>query len=622
MVLPDWTQSPAPLDSKKDGGTPAGFDLTLARPLDRLAAAIVDVFIVIGPLYVLVSAPIKRGFTASTILGSESDLLLSAFLMLFSGAAILIIYQTLSLYFFATTIGKRLFDLKVVPVFSESLGFWDYLLRSVVWVFELLLLGLPWLAVFSNSKRRPLHDRVSDSLVVSRTGFGVDAPLSWERGLVRVLFSALIGFCLTFVLMETKSAIEKIKDDESLAYLIGKDSGRCEVVSSHFDEREERQDESDPHDRLKMAMILYAAGLADRECLEAEVEYEVGRQTPVGPITYLAQAFIYADDAEVSNSYLDEVCLTAGDSVECSMSRLVSAWSDEDWASVENIVRTASTGSGYLEIWGVRHFMKQAKYGEALALLDTLLDRVEVKDFSLVHRVKALYSTYKPSEAQAAYEQAVVALPSEDARDLSSWLCMHELQGSCQALNQVACRQIPKLTDDSDEGVDFSETTQTMAHVLALECQNKVDYLRLGQSTRKPHWERFFRANLKRQREDRLAAADLFSQILDDENSPEVLRIESARRLAKFATPQQMEQMVKSWFDLEPREAWVKTGNILFKRLAEQNNLKLALKVGQNLMNAQALSPQALEQLSSLVDSSVGPRAPASVGSMSTKESH
>ncbi len=47
-------------------------------------------------------------------------------------------------------------------------------------------------------------------------------------------------------------------------------------------------------------MTLYAAGLADRECLEAEVEREIALQVPVGPVTYLAQAFVYADDAEVS----------------------------------------------------------------------------------------------------------------------------------------------------------------------------------------------------------------------------------------------------------------------------------------------------------------------------------
>lgn len=622
MVLPDWTQIPRVPEVANSPALNRHSEPTMARPLDRLAAAIVDVFVVIGPVYVLLSAPLKRGFTAGTILGSEPDLLMSIFLMVLLGAGILVVYQTLSLYFFATTIGKRLFDLKVISVFPEAIGFWDYLVRSVVWVLELIFLGLPWLAVFSNSKRRPLHDRICDTIVVSRSGVGVEAPLNWERGLVRLVFSALIGLSIAYALVEAKGALEKVKSDETLSYLIGKDSGHCEVVSSHVDARGGSEDSADPHARLNMAMILYAAGLADRECLESEVEVEVGRQVPVGPITYLAQAFIYADDAEISNSYLDEVCQIAGDSVECSMSRLVGAWSDEDWGAVENIVRSSAVGSGFLEIWGVRHFMKQAKYGEALALLDTLLNRSEVKDFSLVQRVKALYSIYREPEAQAAYEQAVVALSPEDAQELSGWLCQQELQSGCQALEKVSCRQMPKVDMDSDSSIDFSQSTQALAQVMALECRDKVDYLRLGQTTRKPQWERFFRANLKRQREDRMAAADLFAEIINDTDSPDVLRVEAARRWAKFATPQQMELMVKSWFDFESREAWVRTGNILFKRLAEQNNLKLALKVGQNLLRAQALSPQAHEMLASLVEPAQSERSPASVRSRSTKESH
>src|SRR5437868_15209151 len=98
--------------------------------------------------------------------------------------------------------------------------------------------------------------------------------------------------------------------------MVEREIGACEVVSKNMEEESATENE-DPHLRLSKAMTLYAAGLADRSCLEAEVEHEMAVQVPVGPITYLAQAFVYADDPETSNSYLDEVCEEAPSSVEC-----------------------------------------------------------------------------------------------------------------------------------------------------------------------------------------------------------------------------------------------------------------------------------------------------------------
>jgi hypothetical protein len=57
---------------------------------------------------------------------------------------------------------------------------------------------------------------------------------------------------------------------------------------------------------------------------------------------------------------------------------------------------------------------------------------------------------------------------------------------------------------------------------------------------------------------------------------------------------------------------WVKEGNILFKRLAELHQPKLALKVANYLVQGESLSPQAIAALGSMVDAPQTARTPAS----------
>lgn len=617
MVISSWT-TPNPDSQAPDEARLVTNDmpLLLARPLDRLAAAIIDIFVLLVPLYILLSAPLKKWMMTSFILGSEPDFVATILGMVALAIFLIVSYQTLCHYFYGATLGKRIYDLRVVAMFhGEKLGFWDYGLRSLIWVFELFCFGLPWLSVYSNPKRRPLHDRLSDTVVVTRSPSGVRSPLDWERAAVRSLFAALLGFFALVASIQIRGAIDKLKMEKSLASIVDRDLGDCEVVSSSIDE-----ENADPHQRLKVAMTLYAAGLADRSCLESEVEGEIAKQIPVAPITYLSQAFIYADDAEISNGYLDEVCENAPGTVECSMSQLVTSWSDEDWSAVEEILKSAPKGSGYMEVWGIRHYMKQARYGDALTALDALMNNRELAEFSLVQRVKALYNFYKEPEAIAAFKQAALALPADQGEDLSAWICSQQLQNGCSAATGAACKRA--LPETNTQEIDFERTSQALAHVLSMECRGgkEIDYLSFGEAVKDPDWQIFFRAAAERQKEDKKSAAAMFSQLLHSSTAPELLRVEAARRWVTIATPAQMEDVIDSWLNYESREGYVKIGNLLFSRLAEQHNADLALKVAQKLAADESLSPVAVKILAGIAAPDTAGKAERRPASVKTKE--
>jgi uncharacterized RDD family membrane protein YckC len=617
MVTPDWTAPQASKNSKEPNvsfepaETHAGNSL-LARPLDRLAAVIVDNFVILAPLYILFSSPLKKWMTVSYLTGSEAEFLVNVFGMVLAGVSLIVLYQTFMHYFFRATVGKYLFDVRVVSMFpGQQPTLWDCFIRSWIWCFEIVCFMLPLLSVFSNGQRRPWHDRLCDTVVVSHSRAGVAAPARWEQALVRSFFTFFLAIMGLSVLAQIQGTIDKVKADAMLAALVDRDAGACEVVSKNLTD----EDSEKEHGRLELAMTLYAAGLAERTCLESEVEREVSMQVPVAPITYLAQAFIHADDADISNSYLDQVCEESPSSVECSMSQVVSQWSEEDWEAVEESLTKAPRGSGYLEVWGVRHFMKQAHYSKALALLNGLIPQRYLSEFSMVQRVKGFFNSYREPEAEAALLQAVSTLPETDSKELSAWVCAQQLQHGCAAMDGVACQQVGMKKEENAE-IDFEESNEALARVLALECHNdgQIDYLSFADAVRSEDWQTFFRANLKHQKGDKDASAHLFSQLIFSPEAPDILKIESARRWAQFANRTQIEELYEQWRVLDSKETWVKTGNFLFRRMTEAGHHDLALKVARYLMNTESLSPQALAVLTDMMDAKVNAdRKPANV---------
>lgn len=615
MVTPDWTARPHskknPTVSFEPAETHVGNSL-LARPLDRVAAVIVDNFVILAPLYVLLSAPLKKWMTVSYLTGSEAEFLANIVGMVMAGMMLIVSYQTIMHFLFRATIGKLLFDIRVVSMFpGQQVTLWDCFVRSWIWCLEFFCLALPLLSVFANTQRRPWHDRICDTVVVSHNRGGVAAPTKWEQALVRSFFTLFLAVAGVAVLGQIQGTIDKLKSDATLAALVERDTGSCDVVSKNLGEEASEKE----HGRLELAMTLYAAGLAERTCLESEVEREVSMQLPVAPITYLAQAFIHSDDADISNSYLDQVCEEAPASVECSMSQVVGQWSEENWAAVEEALTKAPRGSGYLEVWGVRHFMKQAHYTKALSLLNGLIDQRYLSEFSMIQRVKGLFNSYRESEAEAALLQAVSSLPESDSLELSSWVCAQQLQNGCQALDGIACQRIKKIEGETAE-IDFEESNEALARVLALECrkEGQLDYLSFADAVRNEDWQTFFRANLKQQRGDKDASAHLFSQLMFAPDAPDILKIEAARRWSKFANRAQIEDLFEQWRVIESKEAWVKSGNFLFKRMTEAGHHDLALRVARYLLNSESMSPQALVALSGIVEEKSGSgRKPASV---------
>jgi hypothetical protein len=104
----------------------------------------------------------------------------------------------------------------------------------------------------------------------------------------------------------------------------------------------------------------------------------------------------------------------------------------------------------------------------------------------------------------------------------------------------------------------------------------------------------------------------LFADLMDSDSASDLLRVEALRRALAFADHQQLAVVAKLWQRIENKEAWNRAGNMLFERLKEKGESDQALRVARELLNAEALSPQSLAQLTDMVPNESQARTPAS----------
>ncbi|MCB0377692.1 MAG: RDD family protein [Bdellovibrionales bacterium] len=274
----------------------------LASPSDRLASLIVDAVILL-PIVQLLQSPIKRWIYESMLfneLASQSALRVANSLLF---VAIFVFYNTFCLWWSGQTLGKKFFSVRVIS-YRGRLGFVDSFLRSLSIFIEMLLLGLPFMAIFTHELRRPIHDRVGDTLVISlKSPIGYPS-LSEKRkawvtaavSLIAIMFIGSLYFILSLSQLDV-AAIEKSKCDKALVEV--------------------------GHD-LEASFELFVVGQIKEECLRnrAKDALWLGDQSA---LANLALAFSHSKDHKKSNDYLKQVCLQDEESMSCAFSRWVEA---------------------------------------------------------------------------------------------------------------------------------------------------------------------------------------------------------------------------------------------------------------------------------------------------------
>ena len=263
--------------------TDVSLESRLAAPLDRLAAVIAD-FVLISPIAAFIMSPFRRIASEAMLQGRDDAWMISTAVSIGLSVLVVILYQTIFLVKWRATPGKRLFGLTVETLWSTEgspIRPQAAFMRACALCFELLLLGLPLIGVIGNDRRRPLHDRLADTIVLSKRRSKVGVPGLSEKSLA----SGLVGaFFMSLLIVVTFKVGQLRGFNTSAAALDGESAALCENVARADQNWVPALGEKKPS-RISIALTLFEADAIDESCLKLEADATLWEKASESSVT-------------------------------------------------------------------------------------------------------------------------------------------------------------------------------------------------------------------------------------------------------------------------------------------------------------------------------------------------
>ena len=576
----------------------------LATPQDRIAAAIADL-VLISPVAALAMAPFKK-IAQEALLQGHDDAYMLAMASAFGASALIIIaYQTLFLIKWRATPGKRLLGLTV-----ESL--WDAegapmkpgaaFLRACAVCVEALCLGLPWIGVIGNERRRPFHDRLADTIVLSKKKSVAGVPNLSERSIASGLMAAVF-MALTVMAMVTLKQF-----DFTTAPKVLKAKATCDVVAKAESSWIPAVGETKPS-KLSLALALYEAEGIDEECLKAEADASLWSTDADQKLAYLARGLAEKSDEELSQSYLEKACdessdessetascqalvfLNAGDVPEDALEAKEARVEREN----ELLLMVGSFNretEPFLKILGVRELSQRGFHERALSLLETLSPQKSLAFFQTSERMKSQWALGDKSSVRASIKNSVASFDNEQRVSLSRWLCLSETSESgCSVSARNACDVLAaSVLNDS---VLLHDPDVAVGYLRGEACSNRLTDERLAEIEKETP-EASTRAYVAALRENSKLHGQtplLKTIAFGDDEGPFVN--EARMKLVGLAqTDRELSGVREAWLDDDPAsEGWMALGLALMTKYNGFHSWDQAIELGFKLGEHEMLNP-------------------------------
>lgn len=584
----------------------ADFVDQLASPLDRLAAVVADLIVFVPTVAVFI-APFRRQALMSQLLNREDEWVLALSLVAFGSALAWILYQTASVSLFGGTLGKRVMGLRVVAIWDGAkprplMAF----LRSLVWCLEVLALGIPWLALYANERRRSFHDRVSDTAVIAVKKRAAGPPTIPEMGIASGLSAAgvvVLGTVLTTSILKLQPSLQGANE----AAAAFEESGLlCSTVGEARKAWTVRS--GGMPSRLSVALALFATEVIDENCLRGESELALWRNEDK-ELAYLGKAMAEAGEDGLYESYLDRVCEMNESSNEC---RLVHFLRLEREAGVEptesddkshQVEIDAQLGDlvasfeelgaetpVYLRVWVIRYLMEQGQFESALKwLLDSAPEK-RVGFYYVRERSKALWNLGRKNEARTALHASFDTLETNERIDIASWFCSHEtIDQGCNDGSRRVCEMLNATVDASAHSEHYlASPAIAVAYLRGETCRGSLSSERIEYLSQKiPNREAksYLEALLLLKEPKKKKALGKLRSLASGRDQQGEFFVEANIRLVDLAaTEEDLKKVKKTWLGLSPDDGWWQLGRRLMDRGLGLQAWDQALEVGMKMI--------------------------------------
>ena len=479
MVIDDTPIPPTTPDLPE----PLSLEDRLASPTDRLAAAVAD-FVIVSPIATLAMSPFRRLAEEAQLQGSDDKWMIATASGLGAGLLVVIAYQTLSLIKWRATPGKRLLGLSVESLWQDEgapLRAQAALLRSLAWCAEVALLGVPWIAVIGNERRRPFHDRLADTIVLSKRK-SLGPPGVHEMSLASGLIAAFFTSLLVVVAMQIslRGQMKSVLDDSGQVAA----AGACEAVDHAEKSWVAGLDETKPS-RMSVALALFEAESIDEDCLKHEADSVLWKSGPQ-ELAYLARGLAEKSNEDLAQSYFEKACDGKTESDTCRAIALLNsddlpkdaveakaAKVQRDNEVLELMVSLNHQSEPFLRVLAIRELVTRHQFARALDLIDSFTPQKDLAFFLSSERMKTLWALNRKTESRPSMKSAIGSFETDQRVALSRWFCQAEIGDSgCSAQAKAPCDLLAASVDH--DKVLLGDPDVTLAYIRGETCSARL----------------------------------------------------------------------------------------------------------------------------------------------------
>ncbi len=456
MVIPPQ-EEPQSLHGDESGSSNHNLKSACVHPGARLASAIVDLVTIVVPVALFASAPFKKNLMESLLLGRHEESFNLVFAVAFVCAGTWLVYHVLCLSLFGRTIGQMVTGLRIVRELGPgypTLG--EAVLRSGFILLSLLLLGIPFLDVFTHQRRLLWHDRVSDTFVHAASLYRISQPHHAEMSIFRGVVWSLWGFFfLIMVLAIFNSNAVRIPENLASTDRLERNGTLCAQVGDVVRDLKVS--------RLDVALTLQISEQIDEECMRKEAHHVLATTSDeeLKARAYVAMGWSHKDDEDLKRRYFQQTCQVASEGVDCRFVMAVML-SELSMESVEELV-SRDDAQDFMKLWLLGQYIRQEEFKSALHILDALANPEIVGGQLVNERVRALLAVERSAEARQVIRSAATILSPDQGQQLMRMACYEQLERTCGEVMPYACEQVRPLAVDEVRGEQEAESYALLA---------------------------------------------------------------------------------------------------------------------------------------------------------------
>jgi len=410
--------------------------LPLADPLNRFSALVVDIIILFPVISLLISG-IKRRQEISEWLSNEfatGKFLLSYIIVIF---LTVLFYQTVSIALFGATPGKLFFNIRVVSIWDRTKPNWgSAFTRGVYWCLGAMLLLFPHLAIIYHRQRRPIYDRLADTIVLGQERYSVSPP---DYRLSGVLKGILTGFYIFIIVSFISKVTSEPGDREVLPFgstLFAKPQvDSCNVIETTLPKGHRAKKTN----RLSQSLNLFAAGILEEDCLDKEADNELWNGKP-SVQAYAAKALAFNAEPSVYEKYQKKVCSMPNATDYCLLLK-AKKYDGISPPTKLNAQYQKLTNSLYpdIQLWALQHWMRVNNFTKALGLIEKLELTSSLGPFLGLQKLKALWQIEEKETARLALFTFLPNVGHQTGLITSAWFCYEESLRECGPAQKRIC---------------------------------------------------------------------------------------------------------------------------------------------------------------------------------------